>query len=173
MGVLKILALLSTIGGAVLAGLVSWSLGGPAEAYAIARLDGWDFIPLMPMYGTCYPPGFTNQRYREVSGGDTSDAVRSRLGEPLQILWVLDDRPMGKFVWFEPDAGGRWRSTFVHELDIPNGTPMSTVSAFHSQIVEEEWIYSRSCLPDDSKRIRRVSFRAGRVSGRGSGIYYD
>jgi hypothetical protein len=155
------------------AGLASWGLGGPVEAYAIARIDGWDFIPLMPMYGTCYPPGFTNARYREVSSGDTPDAVRGRLGEPLQILWVLDHGFMGRFVWFEPDAGGRWRSTFVNELDIPNGTPRSALPAIRGQVIEEQWVYSRSCIRDDSKRVRWVLFSAGRVTGRGRGIYYD
>jgi len=58
-------------------------------------------------------------------------------------------------------------------LDVPKGTPMSSLAALRGNVVGETRRYSRSCIRDDSMRMRWVSFRRGRVDRRGSGIYYD
>jgi hypothetical protein len=167
----KVVAVASAFS-AILVGLTVWGLGGPAEAYAIARIDGFQVVPIFPIYGTCYPPGFTSTKYRQVSNGDTPDAVRGLLGDPLSIMWSLDDEVMGKYLWFEP-VGSQWRSSYAHELDVPKGTPMSSLAALRGDVVGETWSYSRSCIRDDSRRVRWVSFRHGRVDGLASGIYYD
>jgi hypothetical protein len=164
-------AVLASCAAAMLS-LACWGLGGPAEAYAVARIDGLEAIPLFPMIGTCYPSGFTHAKYRRVSPGDAADSVRARLGEPLSILWSLDDEVMGKFVWFE-FVEGEWRSTYSHSLNVADGTAMSALVAIRPQVVGEMWTYSRSCVRDDSRRVRAVSFRRGRVERLASGIYYD
>jgi hypothetical protein len=156
---------------AVVAGLICLIFGGPAEAYAVARIDGFQIVPL-PFVSTCYPPGFTHAKYRQVANGDTPDAVRARLGDPLTILWSLDDEFMGQFVWFEP-VDGQWRSTYAHEMGVPNGTPMSALAALRAGVVGEVWRYSRSCERDSSLRLRWIAFSHGRMNGRGWGIYYD
>lgn len=175
----KVVAIAGAIFAAIV-GLTVWTLGGPAEAYAIARIDRFEVVALFPI-GTCYPPGFANTEYRQVSNGDTPDAVRARLGEPFEILWSLDDEMWGKYLWFER-VDGQWRSSNAHELlDVPRGTPMSSLTALRGDVVGEWWRYSGSCVPDDSMhivpddsmRMRWVSFRRGRVDRRGSGIYYD
>jgi hypothetical protein len=50
---------------------------------------------------------------------------------------------------------------------------MSSLAALRGDVAGETWRYSRSCIRDDSMRMRWVSFRRGRVDRRGSGIYYD
>ena len=173
MRVLMKLALLFALEAMLLTGIAIWGLGGPSEAYAIARLDRLHAIPIAPWFGsTCYPSGFSNAKYLGIAVGDTQDAAKARLGEPLRITWSLDEVPMGRFVVFEPSSG-RWVSTYAHGVTIPDGTPMASLEALHHTAAGESWHYSRSCTPDSSLRVRGLTFRRGRVTHRWAGIWYD
>ena len=50
---------------------------------------------------------------------------------------------------------------------------MESVDPERRRLREVEWRYSRQCTYLDSNRIRIVSFDAGRVTGRFSGVYHD
>jgi hypothetical protein len=151
---------------------LAWS-HGPLEAYAIARLDGAELVPLpLPPIETCCPAGFTNANYLRVAPGDTADDVRARLGEPLQIFWALDEGFLPPSVWFEA-RGGSWVASYASKIEVAEGTPMSTLATLRNRVVVEVWTYSRSCAPDSSRRVRDVTFEGGRVVHRSSGVYHD
>jgi hypothetical protein len=166
----KKLAVRLVAGCALFVALAVWVLGGPTEAWATWTLDGAGVIAIAPTgMSTCYPPKFSQVGFVGVKPGDSADSVRSRLGEPLAILWSFDDR---RFVWFEPRDGG-WVTSYAHDLDVPKGTSMAAVRGRWPSHASESWEFSRSCAPDSSRRMRSVSFENGRVTGRHAGVWYD
>ena len=118
---------------------------------------------------TCYPATFSQSKFVSVKPGDSLESVRSRLGEPLAVLWSFGER---RFVWFEAKYGD-WVTSFAHDLDVANGTPMAAVREKWPLHESQSWECSRSCARDASRRMRSVSFENGRVTGRYAGVWYD
>jgi hypothetical protein len=94
------------------------------------------------------------------------------LGEPLAIRWSLKDDPRLRAVDFERQAG-HWVVAQSFHVDVTAGTPMAALEGMRPQVVEEEWVFARSCSPSETHRIRIVTIVEGQVARRVSGMYFD
>jgi hypothetical protein len=174
-GVLKKVGLalaLAVVGAGLFGTAVVWALGGPTEAWAIVRLDRAGAVPLTPLgLRTCYAPGFTHAGFLAVKPGDSMDTVRAMVGQPLEIVW--SDRSDRRSVVFELQGERYVVQSRTYGMDVATGASMESVDPARRGLREVQWRYSRQCTYIDSNRVRILSFDAGRVTERHSGVYYD
>jgi hypothetical protein len=146
-----------------------WMAGGPAEAWAIYRLDGVHLPLPQPIMSTVYPAAFTHAAFVAVNAGDSADSVRARLGDPVRkcVVWGH-----GRSACFEPKDGD-WRSVYAYGVDVPTGTTLAALPAGWPATLHERWHYSAQEHDLASWRMRSVTLRAGRVESRFAGIWWD
>ena len=162
---------LAVVGVVVFGSAVVWALGGPTEAWAIVHLDRGAAVPLTPLgLRTCYAPRFTHAGFLAVRPGDSMETVRAKIGQPLRIVW--SHRSDGRLVEFELQ-GKRYVVSGASGIDLAAGASMASVDPARHGLLDVRWMYSRQCAYIDSNRVRIVSFDAGRVTERHSGVYYD
>jgi hypothetical protein len=159
-----------TLAAGVLLAAFMWAFGTPSELWAVVRLDGVHAVPWMPME-TCYATRFTHAAFRRIRIGESADEVRAALGEPLTMTWLVGP-PSGGVVGFRRD-GVRWVTSRTLDIQAFAGTPMESLDTLRPHITSEHWSYARSCVPDDSRRSRTVSFAGGRLTSLSAGVYYD
>ena len=154
-----------------LAGATAFGHGGPREAWAVVRLDGWYAIPYLPPdWSTCYPPSFTQYGFLGIQPGDSHATVRAALGEPFGITWS-EDNWKGASVTFER-SNGRWVAVSAHGVEVPPGTSIESLEGRRAGL-DEWWYYSRSCTSEQSERVRAFKLRGGRVVRRSTAVIFD
>jgi len=99
------------------------------------------------------------------------ETVRARIGQPLEIVW--SDRSDRLSVVFELQGERYVVVSRTYGMDVATGASMESVDPARRGLREAQWRYSRQCTYLDSNRVRIVSFDAGRVARRHSGVYYD
>jgi hypothetical protein len=104
--------------------------------------------------------------------GEPANEVRAELGEPLRIVWAFNRSINPPTLVFER-RDGAWVSTWAKDLDVSKGTRMDMLQPLKARAVLEAWGYSKSCIPDDSRRNRVVVFEHDRVTAKESGVYFD
>ncbi len=85
---------------------------------------------------------------------------------------VLERRSATAIGDFELQAE-QWVVAQSFHVDVATGTPMVALDGLRPQVVEEEWLFARSCGPSEDHRIRVLTIVNGRVARRVSGMYFD
>jgi hypothetical protein len=165
-------ALVAAVFVAVPCSATAIALGRP-EAWAVLRLDGIGAVP-WELVGTqtCYARSFTHAAFLLVAPGNSKASVRAVLGEPLAIRWSLKDDPRLRSVDFELRAE-HWVVAQSFHVDVTAGTPIDALESLRPQVVQEEWLFARSCSPSETHRMRTLTIVDGRVARRVSGMYFD
>ena len=116
---------------------------------------------------TAYASGYSEQLFRSVTWGMSTNDVERLLGAPLSETWIYDCATVGM-------VGDKVTSLGNPRCSWPNGKPTSAIEVLKMRGEPRQmiWDYSRS-LSQGSYHQRRVYFRRSRVEKKEAAVYLD